>query len=431
MALENMDKEVYDLLQSEKNRQICGLELIASENFTSQQVLECLGSEFTNKYSEGLPNKRYYGGNEFIDTLELLCQERCLKAFDLNPEAWGVNVQSYSGSIANLSAMNAVLNIGDKIMGLSLTSGGHLSHGFKVNISSKIFNSQSYTTNDDGFVDYDLLHSQALEFKPNLIIGGASAYSRDWNYKKMSETCKEINALFMVDISHTAGMIASKLLNNPFEYADIVTTTTHKTLRGPRAGLIFFRKELSTKINNSVFPCIQGGPHNNQIAGIATQMKEVNTEKFKEYSKQVIKNAKVLSKTLIDLDFNILTDGTDNHLILVDLTNKKINGSRMEYLCDLVNITLNKNTVPRDKSALNPSGIRIGTPALTTRRFNGEDFKQIGFLLNETVNLAIKINTIPKLTKNLNEFKNRCDLFKDEILLLKEKIIKFSLLNRI
>ncbi len=427
MSLQENDLELFNIMKNEKKRQNECLELIASENFTSDNVLECLGSILTNKYSEGLPNKRYYGGCQYIDELELLCQKRCLKAFDLNPEEWGVNVQPYSGSIANLVAMNALLDVGDKIMGLALSSGGHLSHGFNKNISGKIYNSLSYNVNENGFLDYTEIEKMAIEFKPKLIVAGASAYPRDWDYKKMKEICNKVGAFLMSDIAHTAGLIASKLLNNPFEFSDIITTTTHKSLRGPRAGLVFFKTEFTKQVNDSCFPQIIGGPHQNQIAAIATQMKQVNTEKFKEYSKQVIKNAKILSKTLQVYDFNIQTDGTDNHLLLIDLRNKKVNGSRVEYICDLLNITLNKNTIPSDKSGINPNGIRIGTPALTTRGFKETDFMQIASFINDAVLLTQKINTTPEKTKTLIEFKERISLFMNEINELKNKITEFSL----
>ena len=422
--LKKADPIVFEILQNEKKRQKSGLELIASENFTSPAVLEVLGSEFTNKYSEGLPNKRYYGGNNFIDELELLTQKRALNAFDLHPDTWGVNVQAYSGSIANLAAMNAVLVKGDRFMGMDLSCGGHLSHGFKMNISSSFYESLSYDTDNNGIINYSELEFLASKFKPKLIIAGASAYPRDISYQKIKEIAGNVGAVLMCDIAHTAGLIASKLLNNPFEFADIVTTTTHKSLRGPRGAMIFYRKSLENKINFSVFPCIQGGPHNNNIAGICVQMAEVSSPEFKEYSKQVIKNCKVLCDTLTSFGYEIITGGSDNHLLLWKL--KGISGSKVEFLFDLCGLTVNKNMVSGDKSALSPSGIRIGTPALTTRGFIETDFIVVAHFLKNALELAMEIqcNCSSKL---LVDFKKKCEDYKLEINKLKKDIENFSL----
>ena len=309
-----------------------------------------------NKYSEGLPNHRYYGGNEFIDQIENLCISRALKAFSLDEKEWGVNVQSYSGSPANLSAYLAFLVPGDKIMGMDLPSGGHLTHGYqtetkKISHSSLIFNSKPYKVcQKTGLIDYDQLLVDVKEFSPKILIAGYSSYPRDLDYKKFREAADSVGAIFLVDMSHFSGLVACKLLNNPFEYADVVTTTTHKTLRGPRAAMIFFKSQHKEKVNFSVFPGLQGGPHENQIAGIATQMKDVMSEEFREYSKQVIKNNQKMAEEFIKLGHTLVTGGSDNHLILYDCRPMGLTGSKVENACDLVNITVNKNAIYGDKS---------------------------------------------------------------------------------
>lgn len=414
-TLSKEDPEIMNLIEKEKLRQFSCLELIASENFTSQAVMEANGSALTNKYSEGLPGKRYYGGNEFIDQVENLCIKRALEAFELNPEEWGVNVQPYSGSTANFCVLTALLNPNDRIMGLELASGGHLTHGHqttkrKISSSAIYFESFPYQVdNTTGYIDYDKLAENAKLFKPNMIICGASAYPRDWDYVKLRSIADEHGAYLLADIAHISGLIAKKEQANAFDYADVVTTTTHKTLRGPRAGLIFFRKghkgtrygEFEDKINFSVFPSNQGGPHNNTIAAVAVALKQVSSSEFKEYSIQVKKNAKVLANSLLSKGYTLVTDGTDNHLVLWDLRPIGLTGSKMEKICDFVNITLNKNSVHGDASAMVPGGIRLGTPALTSRSFMEDDFIQVAEFLHRAVKIALKVQlTTGKLIKD-------------------------------
>jgi len=415
--LADHDAEIFDLIQREQHRQWSGLELIASENFTSKAVMQCLGSALTNKYSEGYPGKRYYGGNEFIDQIETLCQTRALAAYGLDPEKWGVNVQPYSGSPANFAVYTALLRPHDRIMGLDLPSGGHLTHGFytyskqdncrkAVSATSVYFESLPYRISPaTGYIDYDALAAQASLFKPALLIAGGSAYPREWEYAKFRQTADENGSLLMVDMAHISGLVATGEAVSPFDFADIVTTTTHKSLRGPRAGMIFYRKDernFESKISAAVFPGLQGGPHVHQIAGIATQLKEVATEEFKDYSRRVRANAKALASQLTEAHgYTLATGGTENHLILWDLKPQGITGSKMQSVCDHTSITLNKNAVLGDKSALTPGGVRIGTPALTTRGLNEGHFRMVGNFLHRAVEIAV---TIQSQTKTLKEF---------------------------
>ena len=427
--LKHKDPLLYNLIRKEYLRQKNSIELIASENFTSKSVMECLGSVLTNKYSEGQINERYYGGCEYIDSIEQLCIDRALNTYRLENNKWGVNVQPYSGSPANMAVYNALLNPHDRIMGLDLTSGGHLTHGFytnkkKISATSIFYESIPYKINNNGYIDYDKLEEMAIIYNPKLIICGASAYPRDFDYVRFKEIADINNSYLMCDMAHISGLIAAQEFNNPFDYCDVVTTTTHKTLRGPRSGMIFFKKELEDKINFAVFPSLQGGPHNHQIAGVANQLLEVSTKEFKDYIIQVKKNARCLSKYLIKKNYELVTNGTDNHLILVNLKNKDISGSKVEYLCDKINISLNKNSILGDKSAINPGGIRLGTPALTTRGLKEEDFIKVGELLDESINLACKIQD--KSGKKLNNFKLILDSdFYNEIHNLKNKVVNF------
>ncbi|KAF8647409.1 hypothetical protein AX16_006723 [Volvariella volvacea WC 439] len=399
--LAEIDPEVHNIIEKETWRQLTGLELIASENLTSLATMQANGSILTNKYSEGLPAARYYGGNEYIDELENLCRKRALEAFNLDPAKWGVNVQPYSGSTANFAALTALIQPQDRLMGLGLPDGGHLTHGYytakkKMTASSIYFQSFPYAiTPDTNLVDYGGLASQAKVFKPRLIICGASAYPRDWDYAKLKEIADREGAWLMADIAHTSGLIAAQTLNNPFEYCDVVTTTTHKTLRGPRAGLIFFRKDLENakdlekRVNEAVFPACQGGPHNNTIAAIATALKQVASPVFREYAKQVISNARTLADYLVGHGYKLQTGGTDNHLVLWDLRPLSLTGSKVEKVCDLLGITINKNAVSGDTSAQVPGGIRLGTSALTSRDMKEEDIKVVADFLHRAVQLSL------------------------------------------
>ncbi|KIL58017.1 hypothetical protein M378DRAFT_344470 [Amanita muscaria Koide BX008] len=401
--LAESDPEVQSIIDKETWRQFTGLELIASENLTSLAAMNANGSILTNKYSEGLPNARYYGGNEYIDELEILCRKRALEAFHLDPAKWGVNVQPYSGSTANFAALTALINPQDRLMGLGLPDGGHLTHGYytakkKMTASSIYFQSLPYAiTPDSNLIDYDGLASQAKIFKPRLIICGASAYPRDWDYARLKKVADAEGAYLMADIAHTSGLIAAQELNNPFEYCDVVTTTTHKTLRGPRAGLIFFRKDkesapdLEKRVNEAVFPACQGGPHNNTIAAIATALKQVADPTWRVYSKQVVSNARALAAGLSEHGYKLQTGGTDNHLVLWDLRPLGLTGSKVEKVCDLLGITINKNAVSGDASAQAPGGIRLGTSALTSRDMKEEDVKVVANFLHRSVQLSLQL----------------------------------------
>nr|GAT54805.1 predicted protein [Mycena chlorophos] len=399
--LAEIDPEVKNIIDKETWRQFTGLELIASENLTSVATMEANGSILTNKYSEGLPAARYYGGNEYIDELEVLCRKRALQAFNLDPAKWGVNVQPYSGSTANFAALTALIQPQDRLMGLGLPDGGHLTHGYytakkKMTASSIYFQSFPYSiTPDTNLIDYPGLAAQAKIYRPKLIICGASAYPRDWEYATLKKTAQDVGAFLMADIAHTSGLVAAGTLNNPFDYCDVVTTTTHKTLRGPRAGLIFFRldhpeaKDLEKRVNDAVFPACQGGPHNNTIAAIATALLQVSQPSFKVYAKQVIANARTLGEELVKHGYKLQTNGTDNHLVLWDLRPLGLTGSKVEKVCDLMGITINKNAVSGDASAQVPGGIRLGTSAITSRNMLEEDVKVVAGFLHRAVQLSL------------------------------------------
>lgn len=361
-----IDPEIAGAIQDEIGRQNSHIELIASENFVSKAVMAAMGSPLTNKYAEGYPGKRYYGGCEHVDVVENLAIERAKQIFGCEY----VNVQPHSGAQANMAAFFAIMNPGDTFMGMNLAHGGHLTHGSPVNLSGKYFQVVPYGVNDEGFIDYDEVRRIALECKPKLIVAGASAYARAIDFKKFREIADEVGAYLMVDMAHIAGLVAAGLHMSPIPYAHVTTTTTHKTLRGPRGGMILSSNEVNEKLNfnKAVFPGIQGGPLMHVIAAKAVCFKECLTPEYKEYQKQIVKNAAALCKALQERGFKIVSDGTDNHLMLVDLQNLGLTGKEVEKLLDSVNITCNKNTVPNDpKSPFVTSGIRLGTPAITSR----------------------------------------------------------------
>jgi len=433
VPLEVADPVMFDLVEQEKLRQLTGLEMIASENLTSLAVLQANGSVLTNKYSEGLPGARYYGGNEIIDQVESLCQQRALAAFGLDPSEWGVNVQPYSGSPANFAVYTALLKPHDRIMGLDLPSGGHLTHGYytakkKVSATSVYLESLPYKVKPDtGIIDYDEMESLANLFMPKMLIGGASAYCRDWDIQRMRKIADGVGAKLMFDMAHISGLVAAKELANPFDFCDVVTTTTHKYLRGPRSGIIFFRKKLiplasgaksedveraaqafaaadmERAINEAVFPGCQGGPHNNVIAAVATALLQVAQPEFKQYAIQVKKNAKAFGAALISRGMNIATGGTDNHIVLLDLRNKGLTGSKVDFVLEHVNISANKNTVPGDVSALNPSGVRFGTCALTSRGMTEAHMDVVASFIERCVQISVDTQT--KSGKQLKDFK--------------------------
>ena len=378
--LKKNDEEVFNAIELELNRQRNKIELIASENFVSDSVMEAMGSYLTNKYAEGYPGHRYYGGCEFVDIVEDLARDRACKLFGADH----ANVQPHCGANSNLAVYGAVLNPGDTVLGMNLAHGGHLTHGSPVNASGKLYNFIPYGVKEEtGRIDYDEVEALALEHKPKLILAGASAYPREIDFKRFREIADKVGAIFMVDMAHIAGLVAAGLHQNPVEYADIVTSTTHKTLRGPRGGLILCKEEYAKIIDKAIFPGYQGGPLMHVIAGKAVCFGEALKPEFKEYQKQIVKNAKTLADELIKLGFNLVSGGTDNHLILIDLRNKNITGKKLEKRLDEVGITVNKNAVPFDtEKPTITSGIRIGTPAVTSRGFKEEDMKEIAELIN-------------------------------------------------
>lgn len=380
-----VDPEIAEAIVKEQNRQNDHIELIASENWVSKAVMAAMGSPLTNKYAEGYPGKRYYGGCQCVDEVENLAIERAKELFGCDY----ANVQPHSGAQANMAVQFAILNPGDTIMGMNLDHGGHLTHGSPVNLSGKYFNVVPYGVNDEGFIDYDELRRIALEAKPKMIIAGASAYARTIDFKKFREVADEVGAVLMVDMAHIAGLVAAGLHPSPMPYADVVTTTTHKTLRGPRGGLILANKEANEKynFNKAIFPGTQGGPLMHVIAAKAVCFKEALSDEFKEYQQRIVDNAQALCKGLQDRGIKIVSDGTDNHLMLMDLTPFNLTGKEVEKLLDQAHITANKNTIPNDpKSPFVTSGIRLGTPAVTTRGMNTEDMDRIA----EAIALVVK-----------------------------------------
>lgn len=379
------DPEVAKAIQDEIGRQNSHIELIASENFVSKAVMAAMGSPLTNKYAEGYPGKRYYGGCEYVDVVENLAIERAKELFGCDY----ANVQPHSGAQANMAVFFAIVKPGDTVMGMNLNHGGHLTHGSPVNMSGTYFNIVPYGVNDDGFIDYEELRRIALEAKPKLIVAGASAYARAIDFKKFREVADEVGAVLMVDMAHIAGLVAAGLHENPIPYADVVTTTTHKTLRGPRGGMILAKEEAAKKynFNKAIFPGIQGGPLMHVIAAKAVSFKEALAPEFKVYQQQIVNNAQALAAGLINRGFKLVSGGTDNHLMLVDLQNRNVTGKEAEKLLDAANITCNKNTIPNDpQSPFITSGIRLGTPAVTTRGMKEADMD----IIAEAISLVIQ-----------------------------------------
>ena len=381
--LKKADGAVYRAIMGEEKRQEEGLEMIASENYVSKAVLEALGTVFTNKYSEGYPGRRYYGGQVFTDVVESLAIERAKKIF----KAEHVNVQPLSGAPANMIAYSAVLNPGDKVLGMDLSHGGHLTHGHPVTLSAKIYDFVRYKTDKSGKIDYDALEKMAMKEKPKMMLAGFSAYTRQVNYKRFTQIAKKVGAITMFDIAHIAGLIAGKALPNPVPYFDIVTTTTHKTLRGPRGGMILCKKEFAQAIDKATFPGFQGGPHMNNIAAKAVAFGEALKPSFKIYAKQVIKNAKILEQELKAAGFKLMFGGTENHMVLVDVFGSfGVSGQEAEVALDKIGITVNKNMIPDDpRKPLDPSGVRIGTPAVTTRGMKEKEIRMIAGWITEAI----------------------------------------------
>ena len=421
----NNDQQIFELINKEDLRQKNGIELIASENFVSPNVMKAAGSCLTNKYAEGYPRKRYYGGCEIVDQIEQIAIDRAKELFGVDY----VNVQPHSGSQANSAVMLACLNPGDKILGFNLAHGGHLTHGSPVNFSGKLYETSFYNVDKEtGLIDYKMLEEVANREKPKMIICGGSAYSRDWDYKKFREVADSVNAILLADIAHPAGLIAAKLLNNPANHCHILTTTTHKTLRGPRGGMIMMGKDfenpfgeknmkgenklMSTLLNSGVFPGSQGGPLEHIIAAKAIAFGEALDSSFVDYSKQVISNAKIMAESLVEKNYNIISGGTENHCMLIDLTNKNITGKEAELALVKADITANKNMVPFDtKSPFVTSGIRFGTPAITTRGIKGNVIPEIVNLIDETIVNYQDETKIKTIKQKVNELMSNYKIF--------------------
>ncbi len=409
------DKQIEDLIKAEQNRQSEGLEMIPSENHTSGSVLAALGSRLTDKYSEGYPGMRYYGGCEYVDAVENLARDRAKELFG----ASHANVQAHSGCPANMVAYYALLDPGDTLMGLSLIHGGHMTHGLKLNFSSTFYNAVQYHVGRDGYIDIDEMYKLAKEHKPKLIVGGGSAYARTYEWAKYKEVADSVGAYLVADMSHIAGLVAGGVYPSPVGIADIVTTTTHKTLRGPRGALVLAnglpsnplkkpernKENIPSLIDRAVIPGLQGGPHNHQTAAIAVALKEAMQPEFKTYAKQVIDNAQTLAAELMARDFTLVTGGTDSHLLLIDVTNKGVSGKEAEKALGKAGITVNKNTIPFDsRSPFDPSGIRLGTPALTTRGMKQKEMKQIAEWLNQAITNHYDDKLLNTLSNTIKEF---------------------------
>jgi glycine hydroxymethyltransferase len=405
-SIQTQDPEIYSLIKEEEKRQKDKIRLIASENYVSQAVLDATGSVLTNKYSEGYPGKRYYEGQQIIDQIETIAIERAKEIFG----AEHVNVQSYSGSPANIATYLAFLNPGDTILGMALPHGGHLTHGAAISISGRYFDSQSYELDPDtGRLNYDTLLKKALQVKPKILIAGHSAYPRFLDFKRFREIADKVGALLMVDMAHFAGLVAGGAHPSPVPYADVVTTTTHKSLRGPRGAMILCKAEHAAAIDKAVFPGVQGGPHDNTTAAIAIALKEAATDSFKVYTQQIVKNAKVLATSLVEKGFSLITGGTDNHLMLVDLTSKGLSGKQAAKALDKAGIVVNYNSVPFDKrKPFDPSGIRMGTPALTSRDFKEDDMIEVSNLIDRVINDHTNEEL---LEKTADEVSKKCSKF--------------------
>ena len=408
--LKNIDPKIKQYIDHELIRQQEGLEMIPSENYVSPAVLEALGSIITNKYAEGYPGKRYYGGCEYIDEIETLAIERTKKLFAAN----FVNVQPHSGAPANMAAYFGLLEPGDTILGMELSHGGHLTHGHPVTFMSKIFNFKRYRTSGNGLLDYENIHDMAMEFKPKMILVGYSAYSREIDFQKIYEIAQEVEAYTMADIAHIAGLIAAGEMNNPCPLFDVVTTTTHKTLRGPRGGMIMAKDEdVAKRIDKAVFPGLQGGPHENNIAAKAVAFGEALRPEFKEYIKQVKKNAKILEREIKQTNIKICFEQTDNHLLLLDVTPLGISGQQAEEALGKAGITVNKNMIPDDtRSPMDPSGIRIGTPAITTRGMKEDEMKQIAKWIDQAISNHENESELGKIKKEVKELTSRFPIYK-------------------
>ncbi len=409
------DPKSYEILKREFDRQFFGIELIASENYVSPAVLEALGSIFTNKYSEGYPKKRYYGGNQYVDEIELLAIERAKKLFGVKY----VNVQPYSGSPANMAVYMALAKPQDTIMGLSLSSGGHLTHGYKVSFSGYYYNAVNYTVGADELLDYEHIQELARKHKPKIIWCGASAYSRIIDFARLRKIADEVGAFLVADIAHIAGLVATGYHPSPVGYAHVITTTTHKTLRGPRGGMIMTNDEsLFEKINKAVFPGLQGGPHDHVTFAKAVAFKEALSDKFKDYAKQIIKNAQTMANEFIELGYRVVSGGTDNHLFILDITSlgiEELGGKRAQEVLEYVGISVNKNTIPNDKrSPWDPSGIRIGTPAITTRGFKEEDAKEVVRLIDTALKNYKDQEKLDDIKEKVRDLASGFALFSEE-----------------
>jgi glycine hydroxymethyltransferase len=422
MFIRTQDLEIADALSLELQRQREGLEMIPSENFVSEAVLEASGSIGTNKYSEGYPGKRYYGGCQYVDQVEQLAIDRAKKLFGVDH----ANVQPYSGSPANLAVYYALLDPGDTVMGMHLYYGGHMTHGLKANFSGTLYRSVQYQTRQDGYLDLDAMDKMAQQEKPKMIVVGATAYPRRFDWKAFKEIADRVGAFLLADISHIAGLIVGGEHPSPVGYADVITTTTHKTLRGPRGAMILCnglpstplmkvertRAHLPTLIDRAIIPGLQGGPHNHQTAAIAVALKEASLPEFKIYAQQIVLNAKALAERLLEHGFDLVTGGTDNHLLLVDLRRKGVTGAQAEKALDLAGITCNKNTIPFDpRQPFDPSGIRLGTPALTSRGMKEEEMKQIGDWISETIAHWQDADHLAEIRTHVKEMTSRFPLY--------------------